>query len=74
MGTAGGFKDAEFCEGGESVSKSQLDEMCSEQMQKQSGTFSFSVVVSMPLSLTALNVFSHTSSYSGEEVVSPLYR
>lgn len=72
MGTAGGFKDAEFREGGESVSKSQLDEMCSEQMQKQSGTFS--VVVSMPLYLTALNVFSHTSSYSGEEVVSPLYR
>lgn len=39
METAGRFKDAEFREGGESVSKSQLDEMCSEQMQKQNFFF-----------------------------------
>lgn len=52
----------------------QLDEMCNEHIQKQSVPFSFSVVISGPLALPVLNVFSHTSSYFGKEIVSLLYR
>ena len=57
VGTAGRFKDAEPHGGGHSVSESQLDEMCSEYLFFLSGHF-------MPLYLTAVNVFSYTSSCS----------
>lgn len=39
MGTAGRFKDAEPHGGGDSVSESQLDEMCSEYLFFLSGHF-----------------------------------
>lgn len=54
----GRFKDAELLEGVESVSGSQLDEMCTERLQKQNGFF-FPVVMYMPLCIIILDVFSH---------------
>lgn len=66
-------KDAELLESIESTSESQLDEMCHECIPKQVTIF-FSDNLYMPLYIRVLNVFSSTSSYSGEEILFPFYR
>lgn len=73
MRIAGGFKEAELLESVESVSGSQRDEMCSEHPKKVAFFFFFSGYL-YALYIIIFNVFSHTSSYSDKELLSPFYR
>ena len=57
MGTAGRFKDAEPHGGGESVSESQLDEICSEYLFSLSGHFYASLAHSCKCAFTHFFLF-----------------